>query len=86
LKVKSAFRPEDLQKGEMGEASEHIICAPTQFYNDGIYTEGGEALTQVAQRWSMPHSWKCSRSGWTGLWATWSSWRCPCSWRGGGWA
>ena len=24
-------------------------------------------------------SWKCSRSGWTGLWATWSTWRCSCS-------
>ena len=27
----------------------------------------------------MPHHWKHSRPGWTGLWATWSSWRCPCS-------
>jgi len=22
--------------------------------------------------------WKCSRPGWMGLWATWSSGRCPC--------
>ena len=27
----------------------------------------------------MPHPWKHSKSGWTGLWATWSSWRCPCA-------
>ena len=27
----------------------------------------------------MPHPWRHSRPGWTGLWATWSSWRCPCS-------
>ena len=27
----------------------------------------------------MPHHWTHSRSGWTGLWATWSTWRCPCS-------
>ena len=31
----------------------------------------------------MPHPWKHSRSGWTGLWATCSSWRCPCSLQGG---
>ena len=31
----------------------------------------------------MPHSWKHSRSGWTGLWATWSGWRCPCLLQGG---
>ena len=30
----------------------------------------------------MPHPWKHSRSGWMGLWATWSSWRCPCSLQG----
>ena len=30
----------------------------------------------------MPHPWKRSRSGRTGLWATWSSWRCPCSSQG----
>lgn len=28
----------------------------------------------------MPHSWKCSMSGWTGLWAPWPSKRCPCPW------
>ena len=26
----------------------------------------------------MPHPWKHSRPSWTGLWATWSGWRCPC--------
>ena len=31
----------------------------------------------------MPPSWKHSRSGWMGLWAIWSSRRCPCSVRGG---
>jgi len=34
----------------------------------------------VVKHWSrLPHSWKHSRSGWTGFWATWSSWRCHCS-------
>ena len=30
----------------------------------------------------MPHSWKHSRSGWTGLWANWSNWRSPHSLQG----
>ena len=37
------------------------------------------------ERWSMPHPWEHSRPGWTGLWATRSGWRCPCSLQGG-WA
>jgi len=40
-------------------------------YKEEIFnSEGGEALAQVAQRWSMPHPWTHSRSGWTGLWGT----------------
>lgn len=31
----------------------------------------------------MPHPWKCSNHVWMGLWATWSSWRCPCPWQAG---
>ena len=31
----------------------------------------------------MPQPWKRSRSGWTGLWATCWSWRCPCLLQGG---
>ena len=31
----------------------------------------------------MPPSCRCSRPAWTGLWATWSSGRCPCPWQGG---
>ena len=31
----------------------------------------------------MPHHWRHSRSGWTGLWATRSSWRQPYSLQGG---
>ena len=27
---------------------------------------------------SIPTWVKCYVQGWTGLWATWSSWRCPC--------
>jgi len=42
------------------------------------YDKGGESLKQVVQRsWTMPHHWKCSKSGWTGLWPTWSRQRCP---------
>ena len=33
--------------------------------------------------WMPPHR-KCSRPGWRGLWATWSSGRCPCPWQGVG--
>jgi len=36
-------------------------------------------------RWWMPHPWDHSRPGWTGLWAAWSGWRCPCSLQGLGW-
>ena len=35
-------------------------------------------------RKTKTHPWKHSRPGWTGLWATWSSWRCPCSLQGAG--
>ena len=38
--------------------------------------------TGCPERWEMSHPWKHSRPGWTGLWATWSSWRCPCSLQG----
>ena len=31
--------------------------------------------------WLHP-PWQCSRPGWMGLWATWSSGRCPCPWQG----
>jgi len=27
--------------------------------------------------------WKCPRPGWMGLWTTWCSGRCSCSWQGG---
>ena len=30
----------------------------------------------------MSHPWKCSRPGWMGPWAAWSSGRCPCPWQG----
>ena len=32
--------------------------------------------------WLTP-PWQCSRPGWMGLWAAWSSRRCPCSLQGG---
>ena len=41
------------------------------------------AGTGCPERLLMPHPWKHSRSSWTGLWATWSSWRCPCLLQGG---
>ena len=31
----------------------------------------------------MPPPWMCSRPGWVGFWATWSSGKCPCPWQGG---
>ena len=30
----------------------------------------------------MPPPWQSWRPGWMGLWATWSSGRCPCPWQG----
>lgn len=47
------------------------------------HNEGAETPAQVAQRWWMPYPYKHSRSGSTGLWATWSGWRCPGSLKGG---
>jgi len=35
-----------------------------------------------ALMWVTP-PWRCSRPGWMGLWATWSSGRCPCPWQRG---
>lgn len=29
--------------------------------------------------WQLPYPHKHSGSGWMGLWAIWSSWKCPCS-------
>jgi len=37
------------------------------------------AGTGCPDMWWMPHLWRHSRSNWMGLWATWSSCRCPCS-------
>lgn len=38
-----------------------------------------DAGTGFPERWWVPHPWKHWWSGWTGLSATWSSWRCPCA-------
>ena len=35
--------------------------------------------TGCPEMWQMPHPWRHSKSGWMGLWAIWSSCRCPCS-------
>jgi len=35
--------------------------------------------TGCPEVWWMPCPWRHSRSGWMGLWANWSSCRCPCS-------
>jgi len=39
--------------------------------------------TGCPERLWLPPPWKCSRPGWMGFWATWSSGRCPCPWQGG---
>lgn len=46
----------------------------------------GESITATGcpeQGW-MLHTWECSRSAQTGLWATQSRGRCPCTLQGGG--
>jgi len=42
-----------------------------------------ECLLSIYKARTLPPPWKCSRPGWMGLWATWSSGRCPCLWYGG---
>jgi len=42
-----------------------------------------ETGTGCPVRLWMPPPWKHSRPGWMGLWATWSSGRCPCLKQGG---
>ena len=62
------------QRGQ-GSKTQHL---PIIFLQWGWWNPG----TGCPEEWSMPHPWKHSRSGWMGLWATWCSWRCPCSWQG----
>jgi len=46
------------------------------------------AATGYPERLWMPRPWRCSRPGWMGTWAAWSSITCrgwwPCLWLGGG--
>lgn len=43
-------------------------------------TRAAETPAQVVQRsCGIPHPWKCSSTGWTGLSATWTSGRCSCA-------
>jgi len=41
-----------------------------------------DTSTACPEKLWMPSPWQCSRPGSTGLWATWSSGRCPCPWQG----
>jgi len=45
------------------------------FYKKGWWGTGIGCL----EMWWMSHTWRHSVSGWTGLWVTWSRFRCPCS-------
>ena len=42
-----------------------------------------DTATGCPEKLWLPPPWKCSRLAWMGLWATWSSRRCPCPWQGG---
>jgi len=44
-----------------------------------ILKRGWGTGTGCSEKWWVPCSWRYSRPGWTGLWATWSSCRCLCS-------
>ena len=44
-----------------------------------FYDERWGTWTGCPERRWMPCPWRHLRSGWTRLWAAWSSWRCPCS-------
>ena len=39
--------------------------------------------TRLPKKWWLPHHWKCSKSSWMGIWATWSHGRCPRPCQGG---
>jgi len=54
-------------------------CGKIQFFT----LWGWNIRTDCPERQWRPRPWKYSRPAWTGFWATWSSWRCPCSLRGG---
>ena len=67
----------DLSKIKYIKYSSPIWCLkspPWGWWNTG---------TGCSEKLWMPRLWKHSRTGWTGLWATWSSWWCPCSLQGG---
>ena len=66
------------------------VLSPSHFFNFKPATEASpnsrwNTGTGCPERQWRPHPWKHSRPVWTGLWATWSSWRCPSSLQGG-WA
>ena len=42
----------------------------------------GQTPSLLQGRYEGAPPWRHSRSGWTGLWAPWSSCRCPCSLQG----
>ena len=62
---------------------------------DSGWISGGSSLlwewqgagTGCPERLWMPHLWRCSKPGWMGPWAAWSSITCggwwPCLWQGG---
>ena len=49
--------------------------------NSSLWGWWGTGTGCPEKLWMFP-PWKCSRPGWTGLWATWASGRCPCPWQG----
>lgn len=58
----------------------------SKIYFSSIWFPGSQWTRQAIKHWNrllrevwMPHSWKYSRTGWTGLWATCPSGRCPWS-------
>lgn len=46
------------------------------------WSEGWKPGTSWPEMLWMPHSWKCLRTSWRGLWACWPSGRYPCPWEG----
>jgi len=74
-----------MSKGIVFEVKAHISWESLKLLNINGDMESvfWSALFISSGQWSEQLLVKCSRLGWIGIWATWSSGRWLCRWRGG---